>query len=1060
LSKTISQLRSMWNREADSYRTQEVGSGVQRFVKEVLECPEIFNLKEGQLSTPLEMRKNEFIYEKKTKDKRRADFVIYISSDIIIPIEVEQYTNIEQGESQLSQYQSDLEKKYGILTDGYTWRFYNNNVYRVFTLDHLLSDTAYFLEFWKEYIKPEYYYLSFFEEAGQLSFFGKEELHIEDKRQLFFEDITTLIRSFRNKLRIEGYFNGLDKKEALKKATEITYAYIIQFILYKTLVDNRFDDFGNDYKGRIKTIHNAIKAHSYGDILGRIDGMSHLISENIYRPFIKEQEYIRGKLLELYHKPKNELSDVSPWLDIVVFIKKYNFQNVHNEIFGYVYENYLKELYEDEKKGQYFTDSSVVHFMLEQVGYMAKEIRDKIKAGELDRLSIVDPACGSGTFLYSATDEIVKSFATLTDESSKQIEEIVTGNVFGLDIEEFPLYLAEMNILMRMLPLIMGEKYNNPLDKKIKVFWTRDSIAEFIGSGLETTDADISRREGQLSYFGKIIRPVYHSYVRDEDDLEEMKDSMASFPRRRFDYVIGNPPYIGYNECSKKGVLITKLIRDKKVQLSDIYGVNLHSLPGARKKRPPKPNIYAFFIALGIALLKDNGRLCYIIPQTILINPDFDTIRYHIAKFLTIEKIITFSGKMFVGRGIKQTKAVPTSSLIFIVSKAKPSATHKTEVINHTNPKDTIGDVLSDILDHTDINTKKILQSEFLDNINNWNFIKFDNEFQSLQKQYNSTTDSISIYYDHSLAEHEFRSKFFFDEGYDIDESILKMHDGGYGYPILNENYWTIREFKGYWPNIRGGKHSYSIHLLKANQGYNLLDSKYKIVWSYNNTTRFFFTNKPVIWARNKILGIGSHNKREVLYLSALLNSRITELLLKRSVKIEQEETRTILVSLQIIKNQIRVPKINGGNNFIKDEIIKRTEEMLALEEKTLSDFVDFSGVLVQKLDDVQVEGNSLVLVHDKRKTELQIQGDTGLISSTIAKEFVAKRLKLEKRRISLSELRNLQVFDFEKQTKLKAYIDDLVFALYFKIPLKEVSLEKADEIRKVCLESKYYRML
>jgi len=454
MSKAIPQLKSIWNKERESYRTQEVGSGVQRFVKDVLECTDIFNLKQGNLSTLSEKRKNEFIYEKKTKNRRRADFAIYINSDIIIPIEAEQYTNIEQGEGQLFQYQSDFEKKYGILTDGYTWRFYNNSLYRVFTLDHLLSDTAYFLEFWKEYIKLEYYYLSFFEQAGQLSFFGKEELHIEDNRQLFFKDITTLIKSLTHKLRIEGYFNGLERKEALKKATEITYAYIIQFILYKTLVDNRFDDFDNDYKGRTETIHNALKTHSYGDILGRIDGMSHLISENIYRPFVKEQEYIGGKLLKLYHEAKNELSDVSPWLDIILFIKRYNFQNVHNEIFGYVYENYLKDLsVEEEKRGQYFTDPSVVNFMLEQVGYTAKDMRNKIKAGKLDKLSIVDPACGSGTFLYSATDEVARSFSTITDETSKQIEEIVTNNVFGLDIEEFPLYLAEMNILMRMLPL-------------------------------------------------------------------------------------------------------------------------------------------------------------------------------------------------------------------------------------------------------------------------------------------------------------------------------------------------------------------------------------------------------------------------------------------------------------------------------------------------------------------------------------------------------------------------------------------------------------------------------
>ena len=133
---------------------------------------------------------------------------------------------------------------------------------------------------------------------------------------------------------------------------------------------------------------------------------------------------------------------------------------------------------------------------------------------------------------------------------------------------------------------------------------------------------------------------------------------------------------------------------------------------------------------------------------------------------------------------------------------------------------------------------------------------------------------------------------------------------------------------------------------------------------------------------------------------------------------------------------------------------------MLTLEEKTLSDFVDFSGVLVQKFDDVQVAGNTLVLSYDNRKIELQIKGDTILVATAIAEQFETPGFKLEKRRISLSELRNLQVIDFEKQAKLKEYIDDLVFALYFNIPLKEVSLDKSKEIKKACSLSEYYRIL
>ena len=1062
MSKTIPQLRSIWNKGADSYRTQEVGSGVQGLVKDVLECPDIFSLKEGMLSTPREHRKNEFIYEKKTKDKRRADFDIFINSDIEIPIEVEQYTNITQGEGQLSQYQSDLEKKYGILTDGYTWRFYNNNIYRVFTLDHLLSDTAYFLEFWKEYIKPEYYYLSFFEEAGQLSFFGKEELRVEDNRQLFFKDMTTLIRSFRNKLRIEGFFNGLDRKEASKKATEITYAYIIQFILYKALVDNRFGDFGNDYKSRIETIHNAIKNHSYKEILGAINGMSSVISKDIYRPFVKEQGFIRGKLLKLFDKAKNELPDVSPWLDIVVFIKKYSFQNVNNEIFGYVYENYLKELYEDEKRGQYFTDPDVVNFMLEQVGYTVKEIRDKIKAGEFNRLSIVDPACGSGTFLYSAASEIVKSLSTITNETSKQIEEIVTSNVFGLDVEEFPLYLAEMSILMRMLPLIMGEKYNNPLEKKIKVFLTKDSIAEFVGSGLEYSGSRVGASGGQLSYFSRVVKLPYPSYVRDEEDLAEMRGSMTSFPRRRFDYVIANPPYVSYNECSKQGVLVFDLLKRGKVKLNNIHGVNLHSVPGNPKRYRPNPNLYAFFIALGLALLKDDGRLCYIIPQTILTAGDLDVLRYHLAKYVTIEKIITFNRNLFIERGLKQKKIIPTSSLIMVIGKKAPSKNHGVEIVNYKDGEDTIDKTMGNILNNKKIDTKRILQVNLLNDFQNWNYITHVQGLINLYEEYKSNSVDISIYYEHRQSEHEFSSRFYFDSGYSIDERkvLQKPISEGllhYRFPKLNSKFWTIKEYKGYWPNIRSGDSAMVIDLRQANQGYKLLDSTYKVIWSYINPIRFHFTDSPVIWARNRICAIGGENKAELLWLFSVLNSSVVNRILLLQLRSEYE--KDFLVSTSSVKNYVRAPRITSLNKHIKKEIVERTEEMLALEEKTLSDFVDFSGILMQKFDDVQVDRNALILCHDNRKTQLQIKGDTELVATAIARKSVTEGLKLEKRETSLSELRNLQVIDFEKQAKLKDYIDDLVFALYFDVPLKEVSLDKSVQIHEACSKSKYYQL-
>ena len=145
---TISQLKNKWSKEKEYYKIHEIGSGVQSFIKDILQSEEIFNLKEGRLSTKDEDRKREFIHEKHTRNHRRGDFVIFVNSEIIVPIEVECYGNIENGKKQLRNYQADLGKKYGILTDGSTWRFYNNHIpIKEFDLEQeIFSDPALFFQ--------------------------------------------------------------------------------------------------------------------------------------------------------------------------------------------------------------------------------------------------------------------------------------------------------------------------------------------------------------------------------------------------------------------------------------------------------------------------------------------------------------------------------------------------------------------------------------------------------------------------------------------------------------------------------------------------------------------------------------------------------------------------------------------------------------------------------------------------------------------------------------------------------------------------------------------------
>jgi len=81
---------------------------------------------------------------------------------------------------------------------------------------------------------------------------------------------------------------------------------------------------------------------------------------------------------------------------------------------------------------------------------------------------------------------------------------------------------------------------------------------------------------------------------------------------------------------------------------------------------------------------------------------------------------------------------------------------------------------------------------------------------------------------------------------------------------------------------------------------------------------------------------------------------------------------------------------------------------MLALEEVKLTDLVDFSGVMMQKFDDLVVEGGDLVLTKDKKKFLCKIKNDKNLVKQTIADKFNDNKLKLKDKEIILSDLKEM----------------------------------------------------
>ncbi|MBM2816845.1 MAG: hypothetical protein HW421_3607 [Ignavibacteria bacterium] len=1061
--KSIKELKKLWEGEKEQYRTSEVGSGVQKFVKEVFKSLELFNLKEGKLNTPDNQRKNEFIEEAKKKG-RRADVVIFIDGDIIIPVEVEKHGNIKAGERQLFQYQTDWIKKYGLLTDGEEWRFYNNRLCeKSFRIWEILDNPSNFLAFWNEYINPDYYYRSFFEKKGQPILFEVPVPHLDEVREDFFVDITSLIENIKNKLNLKGYFKDIKEEvERGKKAVEITYAYLIQFILYKVLVDNAFNEFDKDWIERFKSIDKAIKSESYTSILIYIKAISDKISEKIYKKFNKEQEIIHERLQDILSKPKTDITDVSVWLDILLFINRYNFANVQNEIFGYVYENYLKDLYLDEKKGQYFTDPNVVEFMLNEMGYTKENLRKRYSKDK-DSISLVDPSCGSGTFLYNATYRIVETFFDGSKQKSKLTEQLIIDNIFGFDIAEFPLYLAEMNILMRMLPVIINDEYNTPLVKKIGCFKTRDSISEFLDTALRNTlsDQDVAfkKQKTQMNLFTESLDLGYESFMRDKNDLNILKNSLENKNKKlryRYDFVIGNPPYVSYNECASQKLHSFEFMKKGIIKLNDIYGVNLHSVNENRKKYPPKPNLYAFFIALGLSLLKDKGKLCFIIPQTVITESDYDVLRYYLSTFTTIEKIFIFENPMFLGRGLKQKNTISTSSLIFVTSKETPSKYHKIQVLIYDKKEEDIEELLINIKNKKKSKNFKINQVLLQKNYLNWIILKFDSETIELYDEYKNNNESIAYYSEHSLSGIRFNSEFYFDVGFILDKSkYLKHSIKGDEFELID-----LKNFHGYhkyFPNEYYPNNQNDIKLPKNSQGYNTLSKKYKIIWGKVFSNKFYFTDRNVLPSMSYTQFISSDNKEELLYLFSLLNSKTNNYIYNKLFRLSNEKFG-IFVVVKRIKEFLKIPIITKENDKIKTEIIKMVTEFIELEDITLHELVDFKNILLQKFDNLEIIGNNLIICYKENEAKCKIKEKIEIVRRIV--DNFKKNELLNDYSGSVNDLKSMPAFDREYQAQLKDYIDDLVYALYFKIPLPGIGFESREQIKKACSKHKFYKLV
>ena len=299
---------------------------------------------------------------------------------------------------------------------------------------------------------------------------------------------------------------------------------------------------------------------------------------------------------------KREQGNLEKELDYAIgsVLRRFNhfdFRTVDSDILGHVYEDYLPKK-ERKKLGEYYTPLEVVRYILDAVGYTSVE--------EVEGKRILDPSCGSGTFLVEATGRLIERFlkkshkssvARLEPEEANAILNEVRESIYGLDINIFACHIAEMNLFFQTIDLYgaVKSKYKEEVFKGFNVFHT-DSLMP---------------PESKLEDFGDVrVKPF----------LNNIKD-IARIKGMKFDFVVGNPPY----------VRVQKLVEEQKEAIKKYH----ESAIG-------KFDLYVPFIEQGIKWLNDSGKLGYITSNSFIKRDYGKKLRDFILKNCSIQQIIDF----------------------------------------------------------------------------------------------------------------------------------------------------------------------------------------------------------------------------------------------------------------------------------------------------------------------------------------------------------------------------------------------------------------------------------
>ncbi|MEZ4526923.1 MAG: N-6 DNA methylase [Desulfobacterales bacterium] len=415
---------------------------------------------------------------------------------------------------------------------------------------------------------------------------------------------------------------------------------------------------------------------TYGSLMALQNGEN--VRKRLFELFRKaDAKYNSGLFHFRKEKNRENFDSLTPKLAIDDSVLKNIFRNLYYpespyefsvlpaDILGQVYEKFLGKVIRltaghqakiEEKPevrkagGVYYTPTYIVEYIVKNT--VGKLLEGK-KPGNVKNIRILDPACGSGSFLIGAyqflLDWYLEQYAKGSPEkkakgkkpvlyqtdkgedwrlTTGERKRILLTHIYGVDIDSQAVEVTKLSLLLKVLE---GE---NEQSIQMSVFQERvlPDLSDNIKCG------------------NSLIGPDFYANQQMKMNAEEMYrvnafDWNAEFAEIMkaggFDAVIGNPPY---------GALF---MNEETEYLAKNYNSFEYQL-----------NSFILFMEKGCSVLNDNGKISYITPSIFLAQYYSKNIRKLIIENYTMEVFLILNYKVFKDADIGDT-------CIFVFNNAK-----------------------------------------------------------------------------------------------------------------------------------------------------------------------------------------------------------------------------------------------------------------------------------------------------------------------------------------------------------------------------------------------------